>query len=126
LALPNAERLLQIEFLSPLENNSPFELNQLNLLTNSTSNIDTYELIFNGNISKDNSILFIDKDLFMSDEQVFIDTLRLTFNCTNKQRVEWELIKSISNLPQSPCPQQIQFKHQKHCFNVYTLVRQKT
>jgi hypothetical protein len=128
LARPNLERLLQIELLSPLENNSPFELNQLSLLTNSTSNIDTYELVFNGNIAKDNLILYIDKDLFLSAEQEFIDTLRLIFNCTNKKRVEWELIKSISSLPQSPCPQQIRFKEKiflnnQFCFNIHILVR---
>jgi len=125
LARPNLERLLQIEFLSPLENNSPFEINELSLLTNSTSNIDTYELIFHGNISKTNSIIFISKDLFLNNKQEFIDTLRLIFNCTNEQRVEWELVKSISSLPESPCPQQIQYFETNHspCFNINILVR---
>ena len=124
-ARPNVERLLQIELLSPLENASPFQLNHLRLLTNSTSNIDTYELLFHGNIAQENSVLFIDKDTFMSHEQEYIDTLRLIFNCTSEERVEWELVKSISSLPQSPCPQQIQFKqnNSQFCLNINILVR---
>jgi len=124
---PKSERLLQIEFLSPLNNDNPFKIDQLRLLSNSLSNIDTYEFIFNGNISINNSILFIDKQMFISNEQIYIDTLRLIFNCSNSQRVEWELIKSIQSLPDSPCPQQIQFldKHfinNQNCFNIYILV----
>ncbi len=106
---PNIERLLQIEFLSPFENSSPFELDELNLLSNSVSNIDTYELVFSGRIAQDNIKLFIDEDMFLSAKQQFIDTLRLIFNCSENERVEWELIKSISSLPPSPCPEQIQF-----------------
>jgi hypothetical protein len=127
LARLNIERLLQIEFLSPLDNDNPFKIDQFRLLTGPRSNIDTYELIFNGNLAKDNVILYIDRDMFMSNEQQYIDTLRLIFNCTNSQRVEWELIKSIEILPDSPCPQQINYlnknliKNEK-CFNIPILV----
>ena len=108
---PHLERLLQIEFLSPLENAYLFDNSHLSLLTDSTSssNIDTYELIFNGKISEENSTISFDQDQFLSVEQVYIDTLRLQFNCTNDERVEWELIKSISSFPPSPCPKQIDF-----------------
>jgi hypothetical protein len=125
---PEYERLLQIEFLSSFDNDNPFKIDQLRLLTSSVSNIDTYEFVFNGNISKTNSILFIDREMFISDEQQYIDTLRLIFNCSNSQRVEWELIKSIQSLPDSPCPQQINFSKNKHfinnqnCFNINILV----
>jgi hypothetical protein len=106
---PKVERLLQIEFLSPFENSSPFEIDQLNLLSKSVSNIDTYELVFSGRIAQDNIKLFIDEDIFLSAKQEFIDTLRLIFNCSENVRVEWELIKSISSLPPSPCSEQIEF-----------------
>jgi len=124
---PDIERLLQIEFLTPFNNDNPFKLDQFRLLTGSISNIDTYELVFNGNIAKNNLTLFIDRDIFMSDEQHFIDTLRLIFNCTKSERVEWELVKSIESLPDSPCPQQIDFLKKdfiknQNCFNINILV----
>mgnify|MGYP006892790243 FL=1 len=131
LARPNRERLFQIEFLSPLDNSQIFELSQLQLLSGPISNIDTFELIFNGNISKTiNSSLFVDKEMFSSQQQTSIDTLRLIFNCSNQQRVEWELIKSIDFYPQSPCQQQIQFlnnnkstnNYEKNCFHLNFLV----
>ncbi|CAF3786258.1 unnamed protein product [Rotaria sp. Silwood1] len=105
----NLERLLQIEFQTAFINDEPFKLNQLSLLFHSISYIDTYEFIFNGFIVDNNKTLFIDQHMFISDEQNIIDTLRLVFNCTQYNRVEWELVKSIQSLPQSPCPQQIQF-----------------
>ncbi|CAF1364428.1 unnamed protein product [Rotaria sordida] len=107
---PNLERLLQIEFQSSLFNDDLFKLNQLRLLSPYfISNIDTYEFIFDGFITNNNLTLFIDKNMFISNEQQIIDTLRLIFNCSQFERVEWELIKSIESLPDSPCPQQIQF-----------------
>ncbi|CAF1281175.1 unnamed protein product [Adineta steineri] len=126
LGRPNLERLLQIEFLSSLENNKSFQLDQLSLLANSLSNIDTYELNFLGNLSNNNLQLFIDENLFLSNEQQFIDTLRLIFNCSKYERVEWELVKSIQSIPQSPCPQQItllnhQLNQQKYSFNIIIL-----
>ena len=123
---PNIERLLQIEFVSPLENNLPFQYSELNLLSNSqSSNIDTVELIFNGNISKDNLIIGIDLN---NSEQVSIDTLRLIFNCNLNERVEWELMKSISIYPPSPCPKQINYLHlinsskNEECFHLNLFV----
>ncbi|CAF2810981.1 unnamed protein product [Rotaria sp. Silwood2] len=106
---PNLERLLQIEFQTPFINDEPFKIDQFNILSRSISNIDTLEFIFNGFISNNNRTLFIDKNMFISNEQNIIDTLRLIFNCSQYERVEWELIKSIKSLPESPCPQQIQF-----------------
>jgi hypothetical protein len=106
---PDRERLLQIEFLSPFDNDNPFKLNELRLLSGPISNLDTYELVFNENISKNNLTLFIDQEMFMSDEQQVIDTLRLIFNCTKSSRVEWELIKSVQSFPPSPCPEQINY-----------------
>ncbi|CAF3315886.1 unnamed protein product [Rotaria socialis] len=109
-ARPNVERLLRIEFLSPFLNDDPFQLDQLRLLANSISNIDTYEFIFNENITINNLTLFIDQDMFSSSDQQIIDRLTLRFSCTHIQRVEWQLIKSIQSFPNSPCPQQIQLK----------------
>ena len=127
LGRPNIERVLQIEFLSPFVSNDPFKLDHLRLLTDSISNIDTYELVFNGNIAENNLTLFIDRDMFMSHEQRVIDTLRLIFNCSKIQRVVWELIKSVENFPDSPCPQQIQFLkkefiNKQDCFKITILV----
>lgn len=124
LGRPNIERLLQIEFLSPLDNDNPFKIEDLYYLTkNISSNIDTYEFIFNENISNNNLTLFIDKEIFISNEQIYIDTLRLIFNCTNSKRVEWELVKSIQYFPDSPCKKQIDFlKKDFNSFNINILV----
>ncbi|CAF3458932.1 unnamed protein product, partial [Rotaria sp. Silwood2] len=112
----NLERLLQIEFQTLFINDQPFQLDQFNLLSHSISYIDTVEFLFHGFIVNNNRTLFIDQDMFISDEQNIIETLRLIFNCTTYDRVEWELVKSIQRLPQSPCSQQIQFLR-NHSFN---------
>ncbi|UJR17855.1 hypothetical protein I4U23_004754 [Adineta vaga] len=120
----NLERLLQIEFLSPLENiNQPFQLDELKLLSYSIpSNIDTYELIFHGNLIKNPSQLLFDEEIFLSKEQKYIDTLRLIFNCTSNERVEWELVKSIQSIPNSPCPQQIILKQNSDQNQIYIII----
>jgi len=119
----NFERLLQIEFLSPLDdNNQPFELNELKLLTNSLpSNIDTYEFVFQGNLVENHFKLFFDQELFLSEEEQYIDTLRLIFNFTLNERVEWELVKSIQLTPDSPCPQQITSKNRVQFYIIITV-----
>ena len=111
---PHLERLLQIEILSPLTNNEElFTIDHWNhLLLNDTSpsNIDTYELIFNDRLTTDEGVqLRIDGDSFISVEQKSIDTLRIHFHCSKDLIVEWELVKSLSSLPRSPCPEQIDY-----------------
>lgn len=106
---PNVERLYQLELISPLESNLPFQSTELNLLSNSPiSNIDTLEMIFDGNLSKENLIIGIDLN---HSEEISIDTLRLIFTCQSNERVEWELIRSVGQYPPSPCPKQINYLH---------------
>ena len=115
-ARPNLERLLQIEFRTSLVNDQAFQLRQWRLLSNAASNIDTYELIFADKLIEGNATILLDRDMFLADEQDVIDTLRISFHCNDHERVEWELVKSISSLPESPCPQQIRF-HEKPSFS---------
>lgn len=126
---PKGDRLLQIHFLSPLDNSRPFQFDQFRLLSGPNSHIDTYEMIFHGKISKMNSILYLDRDFFLSNEQRFIQTLRLRFHCTFNKTVQWELRKSNRSLPPSPCEEQIQYfpkqqtSEQFKCFHFNFLVK---
>lgn len=130
-ARPNVERYLFIEFVTPFMNSDPFKLDHLNLLTKSISNIDKYIFYLNGNLTLNNSTLFIDKNMFYSNEQNLIDKFILIFNCSNNKQVEWILIKSIEYIQESPCPQQIQFLKQNNfqqkniSFNLILLVSLK-
>ncbi|CAF1330474.1 unnamed protein product [Adineta ricciae] len=119
----NAERLLQIEFLSSLKDDQIFHLNELKLLSNSTpSNIDTYELVFPGNLIENDSPMIFDEQIFLSEQQQYIDTIRLIFNCSANERVEWELVKSIQSVSYSPCPQQIRLKQENNHDQIYVII----
>ena len=130
-ARPNLERLLEIEFQSSLVDDQAFQLQQWRLLSKSPSNIDTYELIFADKLIDGNATIFLDRDMFLGDEQDVIDTLRINFHCSENMRVEWELIKSIPSLPESPCPQQIRFREKRSfprrfCFSNRVMVLMST
>lgn len=101
---PTFERLLQVELLAPLEDDRIFDVEQLKFLADvPPSNIDTYELIF----PELHVPIVLDEELFFNTTQHAFDTLRLIFNCTANDTVEWELVQSIGSLPDSPCPQRI-------------------
>ena len=108
---PTLERLLQVELLSPLNSGELFTLAHWKVLSpSSPSHIDTYELIFAGRLTEeeDGESLQLDEETFLSAEQNSIDTLRIHFRCSKDLIVEWELVRSLSLLPPSPCPEQIE------------------